>query len=316
MRKLGLVLLVTLITVTGCTKKVHSDNKTIFVSILPQKYFVEQITGDLWNVETLVKPGYSPAVYEPTPQQFQKLQDAALFFTIGVPYEKNFLNNAQALLKSTKVVPTDEEIERQPMQSFEEIIDAMSDHHIDNHEKNVDHEEHDHHSNGHMHEHGELDPHIWLSPKLVRIQLKTILNSLIELDFENKDIYEKNFDSFLKKINDIELEIKNNLEELEVRSFAVFHPSWGYFARDFNLKQIPIEISGKTPNSKETTEIIKLLKENNIKVIFIQKQFDSSVAKSIAGEIDGKVIIIDPLAYNYLENISKISGIFKEALTQ
>ncbi len=320
MRKIGLITILIVIALSGCAKKKVTNKKTIFVSILPQKFFVEQITGDLWQVETLVKPGFSPALYEPTPQQLQNLQNSKVFFTIGVPYENNFLESAQELLKETKVVSTDTGIHRLPMQNFEEIMMEMEDHHDQEHHEeghhahtDVEHHEHDH---DHDHDHGGLDPHIWLSPKLVRVQLKTILNTLLELDYANKETYQRSFNDLLIRLNEVESEINSNLKQLKVRSFAVFHPSWGYFARDFNLNQIPIEISGKTPNSKETAEIIRLLRERDIKVIFVQKQFDTSVAKSIASEINGKVIAIDPLAYDYLSNLRKISGIFKEILNQ
>ena len=75
---------------------VHAENKIIvFVSILPQQYFVQQIGNDLVDVRVMVGPGQNPATYEPTPQQMAALYKADIYFRIGVPFESAWLDKTE-----------------------------------------------------------------------------------------------------------------------------------------------------------------------------------------------------------------------------
>jgi len=289
----------TLLLLVGCTVKEKSTKPTMFVSILPQKYFVERIVGDEFEVEVMVPPGQSPATYEPTPQQMVALSNAVIYFKIGVQFEQSWLGKIAELNPELKFVDTASGIELREMATLEEILETEIDVHAEVHE-------HDHA--------GALDPHIWLSPELVKIQAENMLNALIDYIPDRKEVYELRSQGFKVDLEELQLEMKQNLAELKNRKLLVFHPSWGYFAEEFNLQQIPIEISGKAPTSRELAIIMKLAKEQNIKVIFVQKQFSKHEAEMIAENISGTVVQIDPLAENYLENMRSIAQQMQESL--
>jgi zinc transport system substrate-binding protein len=138
--------------------------------------------------------------------------------------------------------------------------------------------------------------------------VQNIYEGLVMADPENKDYYLKNRDIYTHRLDEADTLITKELRIIENRSFMVFHPSWGYFARDYNLTQIAIEIEGKEPTLQSIVSIIKEAERNNLKTIFISPGFSSKAAEIISKEIDGKIEVIDPLAENYIENL-KITAI-------
>lgn len=295
----------------------------IFVSILPQRFFVEQIVGDDFAIEVMVQPGHNPASYEPTPKQMVELAEAEYYFTIGVPFEKVWLDRIRANNPQLKIVESQNNIELQPVMdraAFEDMIVNIKDgedeadshfqeNHMDELHKHKTHF-HDHHGNDGM------DPHIWLSPRLVKIQADNICRKLLENYPQKKEEYLSNLARFKEDLDMLADEIKQSFHLLDSRKFLVFHPAWGYFAKEFNLQQIPIEIEGKEPSPRTLGEIINYAKRNKIKQIFVQEQFNASVAKAIADAINGKVIKIDPLAEDYINNMRQITETISGALSE
>ena len=293
-----------------------SEKPTVFVSILPQKFFVEQLAGDLVDVEVMVKPGASPATYEPKVSQMRKLASSVIYFSIGVPFEQAWLERIQGVNPQMVLVKTDTGITKL----------AMAEHLHDHDEAHVAHEEHkghgheDDHPGHHDEHHAEgghhdgLDPHIWLSPRLVRLQAATIAESLVELLPAKRAGIETRLSAFNGKIDLLEEELGDVLEGKQGMRFMVFHPSWGYFADNFGLVQIPIEFEGKGPKSSQLRELILLAKKENIRVVFAQPQFSTKSAALIAREIKGEVITVDPLAENWLENMRAVAIKFRDAL--
>jgi zinc transport system substrate-binding protein len=266
----------------------------VFVSIAPQKYFLEQIGKDLVDTQVLVQPGASPHTYEPKPSQMQALSKAEIFFSIGVTFENAWLNKIASSNPGLRIVRTDENIHKISMQGHH--------HHDDNGHKH------------HHHHHGIPDPHIWLSPPLVKIQALSILNALQQVDPSNSTKYEANYKDFIAEIDLLHSELTQIFSEKEGTPFMVFHPSWGYFADTYGLKQVPIEVEGKDPKPAQLMEVIKYARENNIKVIFVQPQFSSRSAEMVAKEIGGEVVSIDPLALNWSENLRQVGLIFENIL--
>ena len=156
--------------------------------------------------------------------------------------------------------------------------------------------------------HGK-DPHVWVSPKNVKIMAKNIYNTLVASDSKNQEYYETNYDNFIKEINQTNKKIKTILSSLPKNSkFMVFHPSWGYFAKDYNLEQLVIEVEGKEPKPKILQKIIKEAKEENVKAIFTQTEFSDKSAKVIADELKIKVIKETPLAPNWSQNLIQMAN--------
>ncbi len=247
---------------------------SVAVSILPQKFFVNKIGKDLVDVTVMVPPGASPAVYSVKPSQLKALKKAKIYFAIGVPFEKAWLDKFISVNPSIKIVDTSSMIKKFPM----------------NEEGR-----------------GNLDPHIWLSPPLVILQARVILDSLISIDPKNRDTFIKNYEKFVCEIASLDVKIMNILKDIKKREFIVFHPSFGYFARSYDLKQIAIEREGKEPSAKYIQRIIKIAKELKIKRIFVEPQFPKRSAKYIASKIKGEVVVIDPLNEKWDDNLLKIA---------
>jgi len=288
--------------VITCAKPIEkSDKLDIFVSVLPQKYFVERIAGDKANIHVMVLPGHSPATYEPTPSQMKEISEADIYFRIGVPFEETWMNKLSQLNPELLIIDTRRNIPLRAMDSFITLQQKMhSDYNKENHEKN-----------NHPH---QMDPHIWLSPELVKIQAQTICNTLQEFDPENSKYYSENLQTFLDDLTSLQQYFADRLSQLEHKEFLVFHPSWGYLADEFGLMQIPIQIEGKSPSPKQLAEVISFAQKKNIRVVFVQKQFSTSAAQTVAKAIHGKVISIDPLAEDFFENMRSIADTFKEVL--
>ncbi|CAH2214755.1 metal ABC transporter solute-binding protein, Zn/Mn family [Tepidibacter aestuarii] len=303
-----IVIIIGLFLMSGCSNKEADDNKSsdlgtdnikVSVAIVPEKTFVKAVGGDLLDVEVMIPPGYSPANYQPTPKQMSKLSESRIYFSIGVPTEEsNIIPMIEGLNESIKVVHLDDKVRNvYPDRMFNE------EHEDDSGE--YTHDEHDHEGR---------DPHIWLSPKRVKVMIDEIKNELIELDPDNKQIYEKNAMDYISKIDEVDKEIKDTLNNVSKQSFIIYHPSFGYFADDYDLNMVAIEEEGKETTVKRLQDIIDFAKENNIKFVFYQEEFDSKQADTIAKEIGGESIQVSPLSRDYIKNLKHISNTFEEVL--
>jgi zinc transport system substrate-binding protein len=278
------------------SKEIKKEKPSVTVSILPQKYFVQRIVGDSYKINVMIPPGYSPATYEPTPREMKAVGESILYFRIGhIAFEKAWMDKIASLNEGMKIVDTSKGItfinERPPHSHKKSEAEGL-----------------------YHHDHGGIDPHIWLSPSAVKVQVKNILDVFIETDPDGRMIYEKNYQAFIQDLDQLQAEIKAILESLKGKKFMVYHPAWSYFAREYGLIQFPIEIEGKSPGAAVLKKIIDIAKQENIRVIFVQQQFDSNSAQAVANEIDGKVIAMDPLAPDWLNNLKKMALIFKESL--
>ena len=292
-----------------------TDKLSVFVSVVPQKFFVQQIGKDLVDVQVMVQPGASPATYEPKPQQMVALSKSKIYFAIGAPFENAWLKKIGAANSKMTMVHTDQGIKKLAMKEH---------HHHGDHQEKQDLQEHnDHEEAGHHGEltHGEdhhqstrLDPHIWLSPMLVKIQAKAIVSALQEADPAHRTIYEENFKAFMAKIDQLDSELKKIFSGKKGLQFMVFHPSWGYFADTYGLDQVPIELEGKDPKPAELKALVKHARESGIKVVFVQPQFSTKSAKVVAREIGGEVAFANPLAENWIANLYEVAEKFKAAL--
>jgi len=242
----------------------------VSVSIIPQKFVVKQIGGDKVNVNVMVLPGESPATYSPKPKQLLNLKKSKLYFKIGVPFEKAWLNKFISINREIKII------------DFTKYIKKGK------------------------------NPHTWLSPRLLKKEALIVKESLIDIDPKNKTFYENNFNNFIKKISETDNKIKILLSNIKQRKFLIFHPSLYYFAKEYNLEEIPIEKEGKEASLKYVFKIIKIAKQNNIKIIFTSPEFSKKSAQLIANKIGGKVISFSPLKYDILKNILNVAKIINE----
>ena len=255
--------------------KQSSDKIGVAVTILPQAEFAESIGGDRINVTVMVPPGADPHTTELTPSKMTEVAEDKMYAKVGsgIEFELSYMDKIEAVNKNMLVVDCSKGIE---------LVTS-----VDPNEPG-------------------MDPHIWVSPLNAKIMVQNICDGLVQVDPANKDYYEQNRDAYLQKLDALDQEIRSSLANIKNRAFIVLHPAWGYFARDYDLEQIPIEIGGKEPSAQDITRIIDEAKQRNIKIIFASPQFNPQMAEVIANEIGGKVVLIDDLARNYIENLHKV----------
>ena len=272
----------------------NASTQELTVNILPQKYFVEKIVKDKFTINVMVKPGASPHNFEPKPSQMKSLVASKVYFLIGDATEKNWIEKFKQNAKNTLFVDTTIGVEKIEMAKHEHEEVAQHDH-----KKDEKDEEHDH---------SGLDPHIWLDPVLVKIQAKNIYEAMIKIDSANSDFYKTNYEEFIKELETLDSNIKTILAPHKDKAFMVFHPSWGYFAKRYDLEQISIEIEGKEPKPNELVELIEESKKHDIKIVFVSPQFSQKSAQAISKNIRPNVLAIDALSDNWNENLQKVSN--------
>ncbi len=260
---------------SGCSPNQGKTNDSskiqVAVSIVPEATFVEAVGKDRVEVTTMIPPGSSPETYEPTPKQMTTFSKSNLFFSIGMPLEKNQL--LPNLGKKTKVVPLAEAVQKQ----YPDL---------------------------HLGE--ERDPHIWLSPKRVIVMIDSIVENLSKIDPRNTAFYQKNGDTYKDQLTAVDQKIQKSLLPVKNRKFIVFHPAFGYLADDYQLEMYSLEEEGKESTPEHLRQMIDLAKSEHIKVIFYQAETDSSQSKAFAEELGGKTIRLEPLAKDYIGNLEKM----------
>lgn len=296
-----------------------TDKPTVFVSIVPQKFFVQQIGMDHVNIKVMVQPGASPATYEPKSSQMKQLASTSAYFAIGAPFEYTWLEKIAGVNPGMLIIHTDKGITKLAMTNHQHNQEHSEEPHHDGKKQHKDkvteHEEHGavHHEEEHD-DHGGLDPHIWLSPSLVKRQAAIITSELAKILPEKKGLFQQNLAVFSRKIDALNDDLRTTFKGKKGMQFIVFHPTWGYFAHDYGLKQIAIEIEGKDPKPAQLSHLIELAREHDIHVIFVQPQFSTKSATVVAREIKGEVIPVNPLAEDWLSNMRIVADKLKNAL--
>ena len=268
-----------LIFLFSCSNKVQQEN-IITVTIEPQRYFAEQLVDSLFHIECMVPSGTSPETYDPAPAQMAKLARSKAYFCIGhIGFEEVWMDKLK--------------------QNYSQI------HFFDNSE-GVSLIKSGHFHGDHFHS-GGADPHTWSSPKAVRLIVQNMYSALIEIDPENQDRYAANLQNLLEKIDAIDEKITEILENSSQKAFVIYHPALTYFARDYGLTQYSIEEDGKEPSPEQLKSLIESAKEKGVKTVFVQREFDKKNAELIANETGCRLIIINPLSYDWGEEMLHIA---------
>lgn len=285
----------------------------VVVSIGPQAWLVNQIGGRRVEVMTLVKPGQSPATYQPTDQQVSQVMDAGVYFRIGVPFEEGRWFEAIRQSRKLKIIDTRDGIKLRNMRHHAHHHEAVLDHrdetgadHRANHDEYRRHTGHDHAKTNHQ---SGLDPHIWLCPRLLKVQARTICNALKQLAPGHDMDYERNLQILESRLDDLDREIRQILADCidQRQPFFVFHPAWGYFAEEYDLEQVAIEHEGKEPTDHELTALQQRARKEGIGVVFVQPQIAGRSAQAVADAIQGRVVQLDPLAQDVPENLRRVA---------
>ena len=258
----------------------------VIASIAPVEYLAKAVGGDKIEVQSLAKGDVHS--YEPKPNDMKAVAKARIFIAAGLEFEEAWIPRFKASAKNLVVVKSDAKIAKLKEERGEQA------------EHDEKHESH-------------ADPHVWLNPMLAITMARNISDALIDMDKANKDFYLKNFQKLMNDLLAFDESAKNELAGLKNRKFVVYHPAWGYFAAHYDLEQISIERNGKEPKIDEMASTVKMIKDENIKVIFADPNRSQKSAQVLASQTGAKVELLDPLGYNLLENLKIAVGAIKDA---
>ncbi len=265
----------------GCTGADRQDDGKIVVAVTipPEQEFVERVGGDHVRVILLVPPGADPHTYEPPPGIIAELAEADVYAVVGsgIEFEFTWKDKIAAMNPTMLVVDCSRGVD---------LISTGE--------------------GGHP----GTDPHTWLSPRCAKVMVENICQGLIEVDPEGADAYRRNADRYLDELDALDEEIAGALAASGVERIMVYHPSWAYFARDYDLEQIPIESEGKEPSPRGIEHLITQAKEEHIRVVFASPEYSTRSAEVIADEIGGTVVLVSPLAEDYLANMRHVAAAF------
>ena len=271
-----IITIFSILLLTACVTK-QTDEKIVTVTIEPQRYFAEQIAGDKFKINCVVPAGQSPETYDPTPQQMIQVGRSVAYLQIGhIGFELAWMDKIR---------------ENNPKLTFFDTSEGFSllKETEEEHDHNHDHGTHDHDAHAgegthHHHHHGGVDPHIWSSIAGAKAIAWNTLNAFIALDPDNTDYFWQNYNKLSDELDKTDAEIKKLLDPLTDRTFIIYHPALTYFANEFDLTQLCIEMAGKEPSPAQLKQLVETARTNNARVVFIQQEFDQKNAELIARE--------------------------------
>ena len=315
-----------------------SAKPVVIASIAPVGYLAKAVGGDKIEVQSLAKGDVHS--YEPKPNDMKAVAKARIFIAAGLEFEEAWIPRFKASAKNLVVVQSDAKIAKlkeehsghadhdeehgeheakDDKHAGHAAKDKHADHKVkdDKHSGHAGHAKHDEKHEAHEeydeeHE-AHADPHVWLNPMLAITMARNISDALIDMDKANKDFYLENFQKLMNDLLAFDESAKNELAGLKNRKFVVYHPAWGYFAEHYNLEQISIERNGKEPKIDEMASTVKMIKDENIKVIFADPNRSQKSAQVLASQTGAKVELLDPLGYNLLENLKIAVRAIKDA---
>ena len=295
---------------------VSAEPLGVFASVIPIQTFVQKVGGEHVDARAMVRPGFNPHTYDPTPQQIAALAGAVLYVRTGVPFEHAWMERIRSANPDMQVIDARDGIALREMEAHEHDEHGDDDEHDsedDHGHRDEGEAHHDDHDDQGAHGH-EQDPHVWASPPLVRHMVGVIRDKLSELAPAHAAAFARNHDAFVAELDSLDRELHELLDPLPSRKFMVFHPAWGYFADTYGLIQVPIEHEGKEPGARALAALIDQAKDDRIKVVFVQPQFDKRQARQVADAIGGAVVAVDPLAMDYVDNLRRVGREFAQAL--
>ena len=300
-----LITILSFFLLTACVTK-QANEAVVTVTIEPQRYFAEKIAGDKFKINCVVPAGQSPETYDPTPQQMIQIGRSIAYLRIGpIGFEQAWMDKIRENNPKLQVFDTSE--------GMNLLTDTEDDDHAHEHGTH----DHDAHAGeeAHHHHHGGVDPHIWSSIAGAKAVAWNTLNAFIALDPDNTEYFWQNYNKLVDEIDKTNTEIKQLLDPLTDRTFIIYHPALTYFANEFNLTQLCIEMDGKEPSPAQLKRLVETARANNARVVFIQQEFDQKNAELIAKETGCKLTVINPLAYDWTKEMIHIAKALADGQT-
>jgi zinc transport system substrate-binding protein len=258
-------------TLTSTVTDTENTGETLKViaSITTVGDFVRQIGGNKVDVTIMVPPGYEPHTYEPTTSQMVKVSSASVYVKVGSGIEFEMTWMGDILAQNPSMAVID-------CSTGIDIIDE--------------------------------DPHIWNSPVNAQQMITNIYNDLIEIDPSNAEYYSANYESYIEELEQLHNDITELFAGYQNRNYLIYHPAFGYFASEYDLIQLSVEEEGKETTAQKIQECIDEAKANNLNYVFASPYETSAYAQTIADEIGGSVLYLDPLPSLYVANIRSVAA--------
>jgi len=272
----------------GVQVRAQDEPLRVFVSIPPMMEVIQSVGGEHVQGEIFLQPGESPATYQPGPRQIAALAEADVFFSIGVPFERQLLERLRRSMPDLRIVDAAAQVEKATFDG----------------EHTCGGHGHDHHD----HDHGALDPHVWMDPRNMALLAAQMAETLSARAPEKAAIFEANRAAYAAQMQALYEACKALLEPAAGRTLFVYHPAYGYFTRAFGMEQVAIEHLGQRPSPAQLAELIAEAKQASIRAIFIQRQFDTRSAKAVADAVGAQVVPLDPLSADYSQNLRTMAA--------
>jgi zinc transport system substrate-binding protein len=254
----------------SCTPR-RAEKRTVAVSILPQRYLVQQIAGDRVEVQVMVPAGSSPESYDPTPQDIMALVHADAYLKVGnFGFERSWMPRLVEQNPEMRVVDTSEGIVR--------LVD----------------------------DDGDEDPHVWTSPTTMKHMAGRVCEALVTLDAEGAATYRQNLQRFEARMDSLERQMRQLVLIAPARTFVIYHPALTYLSHDLGLRQIPIEREHKEPSASDLMRLIETIRQSDARVILLQQEFDDRLVATLAEETGLRVVRINPLSEDWETELSRI----------
>ena len=272
-RTMRFLLLLGLLTLSSTTLAARLP---VAVSVLPQKTFVEMLGKETLEVQVMVRKGFDPASYQPTPRQLAALARVRLYVLAGVPFEASWLPRFRTINQKMALLDMREGLDLIPLES------------------------------------GESDPHVWTDPRLVKQHASRLRDALVHLDPANRERYETGYRHLSSKLEKLDAELEARLAPLKGKAFLVYHPAWSYFARRYGLRQLSVEQEGKEPNARSLARLIDQARELGIRTLIVQPQHSGATAQVVARALNARMVEIDPLAEDYFTMMRRLAEVLLE----
>jgi zinc transport system substrate-binding protein len=271
----------------SCNSGHYGGNKEVItVSVAPFSYFVKAIAGSDYEINVMVPASADPHIYEPVPGQIASLGRSVAYISDGyLGFEMTWLD---------RFYEANRKMEKLTLGTTIDLIEAE-----------------EHHEGGHSE---GADPHYWVSPKSAMVIAGSVRTMMTGLKPEKKAEYDARYKILTDTIAAIDSLATKMFSDFRGKSFMIFHPALGYIARDYGLDQIAVENEGKEPTPSSMRKLIDIAGEKKIKVIFIQKGFDTKNAGAIALETGAELVAIDPLSEDWPQSVREIINAIHNSL--
>jgi zinc transport system substrate-binding protein len=265
-----LLIMALILGITSCgTKTVESSKPVVYASFYPIYDLASKIGGDKITVRTIIPPGVEPHDWEPTTKDVAEMTKAKTILYLGLGMD-SWIDKIKT---------------NAPNVTFYEVSKGVTP----------------------IVEGNQTNPHIWLSPKEALTMAKNI-NEALQKTFPNdKDYFEKNYQNLKTTLETLDKEYTETLSQTKHKTFIVYHSAFDYLARDYGLKQEALVGSDEEAevSPARMTEIINLIKSENIKYIFTEPLTSPKPIQTIAKETGVQVLPLSTIEGLTKEDIKK-----------